>query len=94
MPGKIFFRDARATVTSSELIIDNHVYPLAEILCARGLRQRTWVPWPFGKFALAITTATGEWEVLRDRNAYVIFQLAQAIQAALRETRPAWARTA
>jgi hypothetical protein len=74
-------------VTSRELIIGNQTYPMAEILSARGLRRRTLLPWPFSPFALVITTAAGEWEVLRARNAYVVFQLAQAIQAALREAR-------
>jgi hypothetical protein len=94
MPGRIFFRDTRATVTASELIVGNHVYPMAEILSARGLRRRRLAPWPFSRFVLAITTVTGEWEVLRDRNGYVVFQLARAIQTALREARQNWAKSA
>jgi hypothetical protein len=94
MPGRIFFRDARATVTSSELIIGDRVYALAQILSARSLRRRGILPWPFSKFALAITTTKGEWEVLHDRNAYVVFRLVQAIESALRETRQNLAKTA
>jgi hypothetical protein len=71
------------------------MYPLTEILAARCLRRCSlFLPWPFRPFALVITTATGDWEVLRHRNPYVLFQLAKAIETALRETRPNLAQTA
>jgi hypothetical protein len=95
MPGRVFFRDGCATVTSAELSIGDRVYPLAEICAARCLRRRSrFVPWPFGKFALVITTSTGDWEVMRHRNGYVIFQLAKAIETALRDARQNWAKSA
>jgi hypothetical protein len=94
MSRRIFFRDACATLTSSELIVEKHIYPLAEIQSARGLRRHKLTCWPFRAFALVITTSTGEWEVLRHRNPYVIFQLEKAIGAALREARENLARSA
>lgn len=94
MSRRIFFRDHCATLTSTELTIGDRVYPLAEIQSARGVRRRKLVCWPFRGFALAITTPTGEMEVLRHRNAYVIFQLEKAIDTALREARQNLAQTA
>jgi len=91
----VFFRDDCATVTSAGLSIGQRTYPLTEILSARCSRRRSWlVPWPFRRFALVITTSSGDWEVLRHRNGYVIFQLAKAIETALRETRPRLAQSA
>jgi hypothetical protein len=86
MPGRIFFRDGRATVTSSEFIVGKRVFPLKDIRSARGFRRRSL--WPLltpNRFTLVITTATGECEVLQERNGYIVFQLAQAIEAALKE---------
>jgi len=95
MPGRIFFRDDCATVTSAELKIANRVYPLADILQARCLRRRGLISlWPFRRFALAITTRSGDWEVLRHRNGYVVFQLVKAIETALREARQNLAQSA
>lgn len=95
MPGRVFFRDDCATVTSAGLSVGKRVYPLAEIMSARCLRRRSlFLPWPFRPFALVITTSTGDWEVVRHRNAYVIFQLVKAIETALRETRQNLAQTA
>jgi hypothetical protein len=95
MPGRVFFRDGCATVTSAGLSVGQRVYPLAEIIAARCLRRRfLFLPWLFRPFALVITTSTGDWEVMRHRNAYVIFQLVKAIETALRETRQKLAQTA
>lgn len=89
-----FFRDNCATLTSTELVIGESVYPLAEIHSARAFRRRKFVCWPFRSFALAITTSSEEWEVLCHRNAYVIFQLEKAIDTALREARHKLAKSA
>ena len=94
MPGRIFFRNDCATVTSTELVVSDRVYPLHEIISARGVRRRSLVPPLLDKFALILTTTTGEWELLRHRNGYVVFQLAQAIEAALRELKKPVARSA
>lgn len=94
MPGRIFFRSDCATVTSTELVVSNRVYPLREIISARGVRRRSLLPPLLDKFALVLTTASGEWELLRHRNGYVVFQLAQAIEAALRESKKPIERTA
>jgi hypothetical protein len=95
MPGRVFFRDGCATVTSAGLSVGERVYPLAEILAARCVRRRSFLfPWPLRRFALVITTSTGDWEVLRHRNAYVIFQLAKAVETALRDARQKWAQSA
>ena len=94
MSRRIFFRDNCATLTSSELIIGERVYLLEEIQSARAFRRRKLACWPFRSFALAITTSSGEWEVLRHRNAYVMFQLEKAIDAALREARQKLAKSA
>jgi hypothetical protein len=86
MPGRIFFRDERATVTSTEVIIGKLAFPLSEILSARGVRRRSlWSLLQPSRFVLLITTAAGECEALRERNGFVVFKLAQAIEAALRE---------
>ena len=82
------------TLTSNELSIDRHIYPLAEIHSVRALQRRKLAFWPLRPFALVITTSTGEWEVLRHRNAYVIHQLQRALDAALREGREGLARSA
>jgi hypothetical protein len=87
MAGRIFFREDCATVTSTELIVNGRAYPISEILSARGVRRHSLLPLGLSKFALVITTATGEWELLRHRNAYVVFRLAMAIESALRESR-------
>jgi hypothetical protein len=66
------------------------VYPLADVLSARGVRHRTWLRlFNLHQYALMITTAAGESEVLRHRNGYLVFQLAKAVETALRELRPA-----
>jgi hypothetical protein len=86
MPGRIFFRDARGTVTSAEVIIGKQVFPLTKILSVYGVRRRSILPLlQPSRFALVITTPDGEREVLRERNGYVVFQLAKAIETALRE---------
>jgi hypothetical protein len=85
MPGRIFFRDDQATVTSNEFVIGERVFPLREILSARAVKRRSVLPLlQPSRFALIITTANGECEVLRERNGYVVFQLERAIAAALR----------
>lgn len=85
MPGRIFFRDECATVTSSEFVIGRRVFPLREILSARAVKRKSVLPLlQPTRFALIITTASGEYEVLRERNGYVVFQLERAIAAALR----------
>lgn len=95
MPGRVFFRDDCATVTSTGLSVGNRLYPCTEILAVRCMRRSSLLlPWPFRPFALVITTPTGDWEVLRHRNPYVLFQLAKAIETALRETRRQLAQTA
>lgn len=93
MPGTIFFRDARATVTSSDLVVGQRVVPLGEILSARGVRLRSILPLlQPNRFALIVTTTSGEWEVLRERNGYVVFQLEKAIETALRARKDEAAR--
>jgi hypothetical protein len=87
MPGTIFFREGSTIVTSTELIIGQRVYPLSEILAVRGMRRRGLCFWPLPRFAVAITTETGEWEVFRHRNGFVVFQLSKALERALRERR-------
>jgi hypothetical protein len=95
MPGRIFFRDDCATVTSVELTVGKRIYPLSEILAARCLRRRSLVSfWLFRRYVLVITTSTGDWEVLQHRNGYVVFQLAKAIETALREARQNLAKSA
>lgn len=95
MPGRVFFRDDCATVTSTGLSVGKQIYPLTDILGARCLRRYSLLlPWPFRPFALVITTSTGDWEVLRHRNPYVLFQLVKALETALRETRQKLAQTA
>ena len=94
MPRRILFRDDAAILTSSELTIGKHTYLLADIQAARALRRGKFTWWPFRAFALVITTSTGEWEVLRHRNAYVVFRLEKAIEAALREARRKLAESA
>jgi hypothetical protein len=85
MPGKIFFRDGQITVTSAEVMVGRQVFPISEILSARAIRRRTLFPLiQPNSFALLITTATGEIELLRARNGYVVFQLEKAIEGALR----------
>ena len=87
MPGRIFFRDECGRVTSTELVVGESLYPMAEILSARGSRHRSFLHFlGFQQYRLLITTASGEHEVLRHRNAYLVFQLAKAIETALRET--------
>jgi hypothetical protein len=86
MPDRIFFRDELARVTSTELVIGAAVYAMKEIQSARGFRRRRFLNLPpFQQYALVITTAQGEREVFRHRNGYLVFQLAKAIEAALRE---------
>jgi hypothetical protein len=88
MPGRIFFRDERATVTATHLIVGLRTFSLDEILAARGVKRRSW--WPLllpNRFALVIKTASGDREILRARNGYMVFQLAMAIETALREAR-------
>jgi hypothetical protein len=59
---------------------------MEEIRFARGLRRRSVLNLVgFHQYVLLIATASGESEVLRHRNGYLIFQLAKAIDAALRE---------
>ena len=81
-------------LTSDELQIDRNVYPLAEIHSSRALQRYKLAFWPLRPFALVITTSTGEWEIMRHRNAYVIHQLQRALEAALREGRERLARSA
>jgi hypothetical protein len=86
MPGRIFFRNEWARVTCTEFVIDQIVFPLPQILAARGIRRRY-----FGflsRYVLVIKMAAGEREVLRHRNGYIVFQLAHAIEAAIRQARP------
>jgi hypothetical protein len=86
MPGRIFFRNEWARVTCTEFVIDQIVFPLPQILAARAIRRRY-----FGflsRYVLVIKTAGGEREVLRHRNGYIVFQLAHAIEAAVRQARP------
>jgi hypothetical protein len=86
MPGRIFFRNEWARVTCTEFVIGQIVFPLPQILAARGIRRRY-----FGflsRYVLVIKTEGGEREVLRHRNGYIVFQLAHAIEAAMREGRP------
>lgn len=90
MPGRIFFRNDCATVTSTEVVVGGRIYPLHEIVSARSVRRRALLT----RFALILTTRNGEWELLRHRNGYVVFQLAQAIELALREMGKAVARSA
>ena len=86
MPVRIFFRENCAIVTSTEVTIGKNVYSMEEIRSARGLRQRSLLNLVgFHRYVLLLTTASGEGEVLRHRNGYLIFQLAKAIEAALRE---------
>jgi hypothetical protein len=86
MPGRIFFRDECASVTSGEVAIGKAVYPMEKIHSARALRRRSVLNLVgLHQYVLLITTASGEREVLRHRNGYLIFQLAKAIEAALRE---------
>ena len=86
MPGRIFFRDKCASVTSNEVVVGKAVYPMGEIRSARGLRRRSVLNLVgLHQYVLLIATASGEREVLRHRNGYLIFQLAKAIEAALRE---------
>ena len=95
MPGRVFFRDDCATVTSTGLSIGTGLFLLTEIVSVRCMRRSAlFLPWPFRPFALVITTSTGDWEVLRHRNPYVLFQLVKAIETALRETRQHLAQTA
>jgi hypothetical protein len=64
------------------------VYAMKDIRSARGLRRKSllslllWQP-----YVLLITTVEGEREILRHRNGYFVFQLAKAIEAAVRELR-------
>ncbi len=86
MPGRIFFRDECGSVTSTELVIGKSVYAMKEIQSARGLRRRRFLSLlSLQQYVLLITTAAGEQEVLRHRNGYLVFQMAKAIEAALRE---------
>jgi hypothetical protein len=86
MPRRIFFRDECASVTSTELVVGKTTFPLQEIQSARGYRRRRFLNLrTFEQYALLITTTAGEQEVLRHRNGYLIFQLAKAIESALRE---------
>lgn len=86
MPRRIFFRDECASVTSTELVIGTSVYPLADILFARGFRRRGFLSLlHLHQYALLITTVSGEREVFRHRNGYLVFQLAKAIETGLRE---------
>jgi hypothetical protein len=94
MPGRIFFRNDCATVTSTEVVVGGRTYPLDEIISARSVRRRSLLPPLTTKFALILTTKGGEWELLRHRNGYVVFQLAQAIELALRELGKPMARSA
>jgi len=94
MPGRIFYRNDCATVTSTEIVVSGRTYPLGEVISARGVRRRSVLPPILDKFVLILTTTTGERELLRHRNGYVVFQLAQAIESALRELRKPVAQSA
>jgi hypothetical protein len=88
MPGKIYFRDGQITVTSAEIVVGQQIFPISEILSARAIRRRTLFPLiQSSSFALLITTAAGEIELLRGRNGYVVFQLEKAIEGALRSAK-------
>jgi len=82
MPRKIFFRNEWASVTSTELVVGNSTFPMTRILSGRGFRRRYWGF--LSRYVLVIKTLEGEQEVLRHRNGYVVFQLAHAVEAALR----------
>lgn len=83
MPGRIFFRNECAQVTATELVVGDLTFSLAQIVSARGYRRRHFGL--FSRYVLIIKTSTGEQEVLRHPNGYVVFQLAHAVEAARRE---------
>ena|ERR1041385_3403433 len=85
MQGRVYFRDEHASVTSAEFSIGAWSLPLSDILDARAVRRRLF---PFiSRYTLVIVTAEGEREALCHRNGYLVFQLAKALETALRETK-------
>lgn len=83
MHGRVFFRDAGASVTSTELVVGSQVFSLADILSARAFRRRHFLF--THRYVLMIATVGGEQEVLCHRNGYLVFQLARALECAVRE---------
>lgn len=68
-------------------MVGTSVYALRDIRSARGLRRKSLLSiFNWQSYVLLITTAEGEREILRHRNGYFIFQLAKAIEAAVRES--------
>jgi len=85
MQGRVYFRDEHASVTSAEFSIGAWSLPLSDILDARAVRRRLF---PFvSRYTLVIVTAEGQREVLCHRNGYLVFQLAKALETALREAK-------
>ena len=85
MPGRIFFRNEEVTVSSTEVVIGQTTFRIGDILSVRGARVRVRLL-PVTRYTLLISTAAdGEMERLRHREAYFIFQLVNAIQAAMAE---------
>jgi len=85
MQGRVYFRDEHASVTSAEFSIGSWSFPLSDILDVRAIRRRLF-PFIF-RYTLIIVTAECDREVLCHRNGYLIFQLAKALETALRETK-------
>lgn len=88
MVTRFFFFADSVSVTRDEVSVGNQIYPVTHITEARCQRQRIRWLWPFPvhTFALMLVTTEGEHiRALTTRNAYFMFQLVNAIQAAMAE---------
>jgi hypothetical protein len=92
MRERIYFHSEDICVSGSAITVGRQAQPISELVEARCQRVRVRWLWPFPVYchALIVVTLSGDEVVLtRRRNAYFIFQLVNAIQAALANTQQA-----
>lgn len=89
MGPRVYFHAEGITVTADALRVRSRIFQISEVLEARCERSRVWWLWPFKvhSYALDVTLLAGrKVRAARRHDAYFIFQLVNAIQAAVEES--------